>query len=108
MADRQRQITETRNEVLRQVREEITQLVNEEIERQGGGDQQNGQNGGRRNDLAAILQADIQAMTQSLERRSDDSYSDGGYGGRVQFPFQGTWRVDDRGVFTGQSRTRNW
>lgn len=92
MADRQRQITEMREEVIRQVREEITRLVREEGERQQTGDQANGQNANEEAGLRASLHglaqdmAQVAALIQMMRRDEDGDRGYHRYGDRVQFP----------------------
>jgi hypothetical protein len=97
MADRQRQITEMREEVLRQVREEITRLVREEVERQQTGDQADGEvtmADARRSALIRSITQDAAELTAILLRQRDNEGRDRGYnryGGRTQFPRRFPW-----------------
>jgi rRNA processing protein Krr1/Pno1 len=93
MADRQRQITEMREEVLRQVREEITRLVREEVERQQTGDQADGEvtmADARRSALIRSITQDVAELTAMLLRQRDNEGRDR-YGGRTQFPRRFPW-----------------
>jgi CRISPR/Cas system CMR subunit Cmr4 (Cas7 group RAMP superfamily) len=97
MADRQRQITEMREEVIRQVREEITRLVREEVERQQTGDQADGEvtmADARRSALIRSMNQDMAWVTAMLQMQRENENRDrryNRYGGRTQFPRRFPW-----------------